>query len=106
MKLVVMQTIVEKVQAAKAAGEISLTNWALNDFGDSAINAINSVIELAQKIAPYAFALSCIGIGFMFFAGRKGADAAKPWLLYLFLGMFVIFGATSLATFAKTSTGF
>lgn len=101
-----MQTIVEKVQAAQAAGEISLTSWALNDFGDSAINSINSAIALGQKIAPFAFALSCIGIGFMFFGGRKGSEAAKPWLLYLFIGMFIIFGATSLATFAKTSTGF
>ncbi|MDT1958962.1 hypothetical protein CKN63_13295 [Carnobacterium divergens] len=106
MKLVFMQTLVEKVQEAKTIGEVSLMNWALNDFGDSVINGINSLITTAQKIAPAAFAICCIGAGFLFFAGRKGADTAKPWILYLIIGMAFIFGAISFADFAKTSTQF
>lgn len=106
MKLLFIQTMVERVQEAKIAGEISLTNWALNDFGDSIISGINTLIATAQKIAPFAFAICCIGAGFMFFTGRKGADAAKPWIMYLIIGMTFIFGALSFATFAQTSTQF
>lgn len=81
-------------------------NWSFNNFGASITNGLNSIVDFGQSIAVPVAAVAFIGIGFMFFMGRKGADIAKPWVLYVLVGVFIVFGAFSAAQWARTTSGF
>ena len=98
--------IVNRVKTAVTLIKLGMENWSLNALGDSAINSMNSIVEFVQKLAVPGAAVCAVGIGVMFFMGRKGAETAKPWIMYVLIGMFCIFGAAEIATFFKTSTGF
>lgn len=98
--------IVNKLRMSITLIKLGLNNWALNDIGSSLINSLNKITAFIQSIAVPGATVCAAVIGIMFFMGKKGADIGKPWIMYLLIGMFVIFGSAEIANFFKASTGF
>lgn len=78
-----------------------------HDFFDSISNKGTEVVTSLQKIAPIVAAVALVIVGFMFMWSDKSRQIAKDNILWIFLGMVVIFGAIAIATWMKgTTTGF
>lgn len=105
MNVVVLE-IVTKLRMSITLIKLGLNNWALNDIGSSLINSLNKITEFIQSIAVPGATVCAAAIGVLFFMGKSGADKAKPWMMYVLIGIFVIFGAAEIANFFKTSSGF
>lgn len=85
---------------------IVLSGFRFNDFWDSLVSTGTDVLEKMQYVAPIGAAIALAGCGFMFIMGKRGAEAAKPWMMNVLIGLVVIFGALSIATWASSTTQF
>ncbi|MGG5319202.1 TrbC/VirB2 family protein [Enterococcus sp. AZ072] len=80
--------------------------WVVGSVGDNLAKSFNDVVKETKKVAPPLMVLCIVAAGFLFMSGRKGADTAKPWLLYIFGGGALIFGALTIASWIQTTTTF
>lgn len=80
--------------------------WVVGGIGDNLAKSFNDVVAEMKKVAPPAMIICIVAAGFMFMSGRKGADTAKPWLMYIFGGGALIFGALTIASWVQSTTTF
>lgn len=98
--------IVNKLRMSIRLIKLGFDNWSLNAIGDSLINTMNNIVSFVQSLAVPGAMVCSVAIGILFVMGKKGSEIAKPWIMYVLIGMVFIFGAAQVADFFKTSTGF
>lgn len=85
---------------------MALNGFRFNDFWENLNTAGKDVIGKMQLIAPIGAALALAICGLMFFMGKRGAEAAKPWMMNIMIGLVIVFSAISIATWASDTTKF
>lgn len=82
------------------------SKYVVGSVGSNLSKSINDVVGEVKKFAPALMILCIVCAGLLVMSGRKGADTAKPWLLYIFGGGALVFGAVTIATWVQTTTTF
>ncbi len=85
---------------------IIANNLAYNDIFANVKASLTSLTKNIQNITMSVVVLCIVITGVMFIFGEGPSRTAKKWLLYIGIGAFLVWGATTLGTTIQDVTGF
>lgn len=85
---------------------IIANNLAYNDIFANVKTSLTSLTKNIQNITMSVVVLCIVITGVMFIFGEGPSRTAKKWLLYIGIGAFLVWGATTLGTTIQDVTGF